>query len=148
MESAFLQSRGLDPQRDFKKVVFSMNHMASLMTLKAGKVDVAAVMERLVHAYEKNGKLASGDVRILWVSPPLPIQPVAVRKSLPTAFKEELRRAFLDMAGKDPETYRNILPKSMAAAYADMVFVPANDAMFDGLRQMARGVKNLSLLER
>jgi len=26
-------------------------------------------------------------------------------------------------------------------------YVAASDAMFDGLRQMARGVKNLSLLE-
>ncbi len=73
VENAFLQSQGLDPQRDFRKVVFSMNHIASLMTLKAGKVDVAACMQRLVDRYLQTGKLAAGDVRVIWVSPPIPI---------------------------------------------------------------------------
>jgi ABC-type phosphate/phosphonate transport system substrate-binding protein len=57
-----------------------MTHPASLLALKAGKVDVAATMQRLVAAYEKSGKLAKGDVRILWVSPNIPNQPVAVRQ--------------------------------------------------------------------
>jgi len=149
VEHAYLQSRGLDPQRDFRKVVFSMNHIASLMTLKAGKVDVAACMKRLVDGYLKAGKLAPGDVRVIWVSPPLPNQPTAVRKDLPAPFKEELRRALLEMHWRDPEAFAARTPKAFSAfAEAHLPYAPANDAMFDGLRQMVRSVKNLSLLER
>jgi phosphonate transport system substrate-binding protein len=146
VQNAFLQSKGIEPQRDFKKVVFSMSHPASLLTLKAGKVDVAATMTRLVDAYQKNGKLVNGDVRILWTSPNIPNQPIAVRKDLPQSFKDEIQRAFIEMPDKDPEAFANQTTKALPRP-AGTVFVAANDAMFDGLRQMARGVKNLSLLE-
>jgi len=146
VQTAFFQSRGIDPQHDFKKIVFSMTHPASLLTLKAGKVDVAAAMLKLVKRYEDMGKLKKGDVRVLWVSPPLPNQPIAVRKDLPAAFKEEIRRAFMDMAKKDPEAWANQYPKWYPAP-AGQVYVRADDHMFDGLREMARGIKNLSLLE-
>jgi phosphonate transport system substrate-binding protein len=146
VQTAFFQSRGIEPERDFKKIVFSMTHPASLLTLKAGRVDVAASMLRLVKRYEDMGKLNKGDVRILWVSPNIPNQPIAVRKDLPAAFKEEIRRAFLDMPQKDPEVWANQAPKSMPVQ-PGQVYVAANDHMFDGLREMARGVKNLSTLE-
>jgi phosphonate transport system substrate-binding protein len=148
VENAFLQSIGIEPQRDFKKVVFSMNHPASLMTLKAGKVDVAASMERIINQYQETGKLAKGDVRIIWTSPPIPSQPIAVRKDLPAGFIEEIRRAFIDMPKTDPQAWENLNPASVSGLLGSKApFVPANDAMFDGLRQMARNVKNLSLLE-
>ena len=146
VQSAFLQSKGLEPQRDFKRVVFSMSHPASLLTLKAGKVDVAASMKRLVDRYEKTGKLGHGDVRVLWVSPNIPNQPVAVRRDLPAAFKEDIRRAFIEMPTKDPEAWAN-QTSAAAPQPADTVYVAANDAMFDGLRAMARSVKNLNLLD-
>lgn len=147
VQNAYLQSRGLDPQRDFKKVLFSMNHPASLMTLKAHKVDVAASMERMVKRYLDTRKLAPGDIRVIWVSPQIPNQPIAVRKSLPAAFREEIRRAFLEMPQKDPVAWANMSPKTLPMP-AGQVYVPANDAMFDGLRKMAKGVPNLSLLEQ
>lgn len=145
VQNAFLQSKGIEPQRDFKKLVFSMTHPASLLALKAGKVDVAATMQRLLAKYEEMGKLSKGDVRIIWVSPDIPNAPIAVRKDLPQSFKEELRRAFINMPTKDPETWavQNYLKTSSGDAY-----VPANDSMFDGLREMARGVKDLSLLDQ
>jgi len=148
VQNAFLQSRGIEPQRDFKRVVFTNNHLASLMTLKAGKVDVAAVAQKLVDRYKRDGKIAPDEVRVIWVSPDIPNQPVAVRKDLPAAFKEEVRQAFVDMATKDRETWDSLVSKKYAGmVMPGTVYVAANDAMFDGLRQMAHGVKNLSLLE-
>ena len=146
VENAFLQSQGIEPTRDFKKVVFSLSHPASLLTLKAGKVDVAATMLRIVARYEETGKISKGDVRILWTSPNIPNQPIAVRKDLPQSFKEEIRRAFIDMPTKDPEAWAGQSTKALPIP-AGQVYVATDDAMFDGLRQMARGAKNLSLLE-
>jgi len=109
-------------------------------------VDVAASMQRLVKRYEETGKLARGDVRIIWISPNIPNQPIAIRKDLPASFKEEVRRAFLEMPDRDPETWKMQSPSTMPAP-AGQVYVAANDAMFDSLRKMARAVPNLSLLE-
>lgn len=146
VQNAYLQSVGLEPQRDFKKVVFSMSHPASLLTLKAGKVDVAATALKMADLYMENGKLARGDVRVIWTSPNIPNQPIAVRKDLSPEFKAEIQKAFLDMPEKDPDAFANQYPKTFPVP-PGTVYVPANDAMFDGLRKMARGVKNLSLLE-
>lgn len=147
VQNAFLQSQGIEATNDFKKVVFSLSHPASLLTLKAGKVDVAATMLRLIKRYEDTGKIAKGDVRVIWTSPNIPNQPIAVRKDLPAAFKEEIRRAFLDMPQKDPEAWANQSSKALPIP-AGQVYVAADDAMFDELRKMAHGAKNLSLLER
>ncbi|HKE27086.1 MAG TPA: phosphate/phosphite/phosphonate ABC transporter substrate-binding protein [Bryobacteraceae bacterium] len=146
VQNAYLQSQGIEPQRDFRKVMFTMNHLASIMTLKAGKVDVAAVNERMLNRWIQSGKLAAGDIRIVWTSPSIPNQPTAVSKSLPRPFIEEIRRAFLEMQQKDPSAFAARYSK-MYSGFARAPYVRADDSMFDGLRQMARNVPNLNLLE-
>jgi phosphonate transport system substrate-binding protein len=151
VQRAYFQSVGLDPDHDFKKVLFSNDHIASAMTLVAGKVDAAAIMEPVPgnvmyrRLFDK-GRLKEGDIRILWRSPRLPASPIVVRKDLPAAFKKEIQAAFVDMAQRDPALWK-IWPRS-GGDPAQTQMLPANDAMFDGLRAMARNVKNLSLLER
>lgn len=146
VQRAYFQSRGLDPDTDFKKTMFSTSHIASAMTLMAGKVDAAAMMETLpTKVLVQRGLIHSPDeIRILWTSPRLPSSPIAVRQELPAAFKEEIRQAFLAMPERDPELW-SMWPKISGSV--DDVFIRADDAMFDGLRKMARSVKNLSLLE-
>ena len=146
VENAFLQSKGLEPQRDFKQVVFSMSHPASVLTLKSGTVDVAACMLRIVKRYEDTGKLAKGDIRIIWTSPDIPNQPIAVRKDLPADLKESIQRALIDMPRNDPVAWANQVSKTLPRL-PGQVYVAANDQMFDGLRAMARGAKNINLLE-
>jgi phosphonate transport system substrate-binding protein len=124
-----------------------MTHPASIMTLKSHKVDIAATSQKVIDRYLHDGKIAAGDFRVIWTSPEIPNQPTAVRKSLPASFKDEIRRALLEMADKDPQAYKSMQTKAFSIPNGE-VYVPANDAMFDGLRAMARGVKNLSLLEQ
>ena len=147
VQRAYLQSVGLDPDKDFKKTMFSMNHVASAMTLIAGKVDAAAMMSNLPPLLISRGKLHPGDIRILWTSPPLPSSPIAVRKNLPKGFKEEIRQALLDIPTAAPDLWE-MWPSRKMESYRNSILIAGNDAMFDGLRQMARNVKNLSLLEQ
>ncbi|HKE84344.1 MAG TPA: phosphate/phosphite/phosphonate ABC transporter substrate-binding protein [Vicinamibacterales bacterium] len=150
VQRAYFQSVGLDPDRDFKKTLFSVNHPASALTLKAGKVDAAAMMEPepgniMYRRLFDKGRMKEGDLRILWRSPRLPASPIVVRKDLPDAFKKEIQAAFVEMAERDPELWK-IWPRS-GGDPTQTKMLPATDAMFDGLRAMARNVKNLSLLE-
>src|SRR5262249_16432333 len=137
---------GLNPERDFKKVVYSQNHMASALTLLAGKTDVAAIGETIVPAMVLSHQLKEGDMRFLWESPPLPEGPIAVRKDLPQEFKNRLRDALVAMRTKSPEAYLNMSAKIYRQRYENTMFIPAHDAMFDGLRKLARGVKTTELL--
>lgn len=148
VQSAYLQSRGIDPEHGFKKMMFSMNHLASAMTLKAHKVDVAAVSNMMMKRQIETGKIGANDLRFLWTSPPIPNQPIAVRKDLPENFKKEIQRAFIEMQQRDPQAWANHYPKAYAPLMRNMKYVPIDDSTFDGLRQMAKGVKNLSLLDK
>ena len=145
VQRAYFQSRGLDPDKDFKKTMFSMNHIASAMTLVAGKVDAAAMMESMPKTVAERGLAKPSDFRILWTSPHLPSSPIVVRRDLPDSFKREIQQALVDIPKQDPELWK-MWPRTNRTPTA--VLIRGNDAMFDELRAMARDVKNLSLLEQ
>jgi phosphonate transport system substrate-binding protein len=144
VQRAYFQSVGLDPDKDFKKTMFSMNHIASAMTLVAGKVDAAGMMESMPKTVARRGLAKESDFRILWTSPHLPSSPIVVRRDLPEGFKREIQQALIDIPTRDPELW-NMWPKTNRTSTS--VLLPGKDAMFDELRAMARNVKNLSLLE-
>jgi phosphonate transport system substrate-binding protein len=146
VQRAYLESIGLVPERDFKKVVYSQNHMTSALTLLAGKTDVAAVGESIVPAMIAAGQIKPGDLRNLWESPAIPEGPIVVRKDLPQDFKNRLRDAFVAMRTKSPEAYLNMSAKIYRSRYEKTMFVPANDSTFDDLRKLARNVKSADLL--
>ena len=150
VQRAYLDSIGINPEKDFRKVVFSNNHMASLMTLKAGKVDVAAVQSNMPSSMIKRGRLKEGEIRQIWISPPIPNSPVAVRKDLPADLKRKLQDALANMRTKVPDVYANIYSRSnsyYATQSQNTTYVRVSDATFDGLRRMARGVRTIQLLE-
>jgi phosphonate transport system substrate-binding protein len=145
VQRAYFQSIGLDPDKDFKKTMFSTNHVASAMTLMTGKVDAAAMMEIIPARLMKRNTLKEGDIRFLWMSPPLPSSPIIVRNGFSESFKRELQQALVELPDREPELWKT-WPHSNT--YTDPVLLPGNDAMFDGLRAIARNISNLSLLEQ
>jgi len=147
VERIYLDSIGVNPERDFKKVVFSSNHLASLMTLKAGKADVAAIEDYLPGVLAQRGKLKPGEIRTLWTSPRIPNSPVTVRGDLPEDFKKKVQDAFVEMSTKAPQVFKGIIAKNARPATQDGSYVRVSDAAFDELRKMARGVKQVQLLD-
>jgi phosphonate transport system substrate-binding protein len=140
---AYLQSIGINPDKDFGKVVFSGNHLASVMAIKAGKVDAGPVMKQvLIPRLIALGKLAPDDLRVLWTSDPIPDSPICVRKSLPGPLKEKIRQALLAMPQKDPPLF-NAFKELYRRPY--MTFVPAQDSDYDGLRKFAAQLKDFNL---
>jgi phosphonate transport system substrate-binding protein len=147
VQRAYLDSVGLDPERDFKRVVFSQNHLTSALTLLAGKADVAAIGETIVPALVRSHQVREGEIRYLWISPRIPEGPVVVRKDLPEDLKGKLREALIRMRALAPEAYLNMTAKIYRERYRNTEFVPATDILFDPLRTLARGVKQSRLLE-
>jgi len=141
---AFLESIGLNPEEDFKQVIFTMEHLASVMNVKSGKVDVAASMNSGLRRMIEKGRITEHDYRIIWESAAIISDVTAVRSDLPAEFKEELRQAYLDFPKQAPEEwakFRALLPDP------SLIWVKAVDSDFDELRRIARGVKNMQLLD-
>ena len=139
---AYLQSIGIHPDQDFGKVVFSGSHLASVMTIKAGKADAGSVMQQvLIPRLIALGKLAPDDLRVLWTSAGIPDSPICVRKSLSAPLQEKIRQALLAIPQKDP-----VLWKTIKEFYhrPNMTFVPVQDSSYDGLRAFAAQLKDVN----
>jgi phosphonate transport system substrate-binding protein len=140
---AYLETLGIDPERDFKQTIFSNNHTASIMTVKAGRVDLAAVTTTSLRNMIEKQRIAASDVRVIWESEPIMASIIAMRKDLPEDFKQELLAAYLGFAKAAPEAWAQVAPIYLTPG---VEWVAATDADFDSLRKLARGVKNLQLL--
>lgn len=70
--------------KDFKSVQFTGNHAASVEWLESGKVDAVAVFaddEKAKHgAWTRFAKNKKFQIKVLWVSEPIPNDPIVVRQ--------------------------------------------------------------------
>jgi phosphonate transport system substrate-binding protein len=140
---AYLETLGIDPERDFKQTIFSNSHTASIMTVKAGRVDLAAVTTTSLRNMIDMQRIAASDVRVIWESEPIMASIIAMRKDLPVDFKQELLAAYLGFSKAAPDAWAQVAPIYLTPG---VEWVAATDADFDSLRNLARGVKNLKLL--
>ncbi|BET68643.1 putative selenate ABC transporter substrate-binding protein [Opitutales bacterium ASA1] len=140
---AHLESLGIHAERDFKRAVFAMNHTASILTVKAGKVDLAAVTTTSLQNMITKGRIAADDVRLIWESEPIMASIIAIRADLPEAFRAEILAAYLAFADEDPEAWERIAPLYLTEGVR---WVAAHDRDFDALRVLARNVEHLELL--
>jgi len=105
----------LDPPAYFSKVIYSGSHEASMLSVKAGKVDIASTND--LDMARGEGKLWSRDkdFQVLWTSPLIPGSPMAWRKDLPLTLKTALREAFLGYKDKEGLSKLKISGYAMAA---------------------------------
>ena len=142
-----LQALGIDPDKDFKRIVYADGHLADIMAVNSGKVDAGAFSESFLPRLFAKGKMNPSDIHILWTSEPIPNEPVAVRKALPEKLKKEIQEAYLDMHTRDPELYASLI-KSTNTSNTGSTYIPVSDSTYDGLRHYALQVKQFNFLEK
>jgi phosphonate transport system substrate-binding protein len=128
----FVKELRIDPERYFSKVTYSGSHEASILAVKAGRIDAAATND-LDLARGEGKAWTRGDFDLLWTSKLIPSSPIAYRRDLPDSLKQALREAFLaydDAAG---------LKKLKLKGYA-----PADDAVYDPIREQIEVKKQLA----
>ena len=122
---------GIDPQKYFSKVLYSGGHEASILSIKAGKIDAASTNtldfnRGLGKAWNEN------DFNIIWTSDLIPGSPMAVRGDLPESLKKALKEAFISYNDKDG------LNKLKIKGY-----IEANDSMYNPIRDLIEVKKQL-----
>lgn len=91
---AMLIAAGIDPVKDFKKVVIAGSHSASLAALAEGRVDAAAASYNSFGKAVKKGAIDAKKFKPLAKSQPIPNPPLAMNKNLDSKIKVTLRKAF------------------------------------------------------
>ena len=133
----------MNPENTFREVVFTQNHGNSMMTAVTAKVDAAAVSSSTVQRFVEAARIDASELVVLWESDPIPNSVWYVRKELPAGLKRGIQQALLDMDEKDPELIAFYRERSRDP---EMAFVAVDDARFDGLRQIARSLDSMTLL--
>ena len=141
---AHLESMGINPEKDFKQVVFTGNHIASLMSVKSGKLDVAAVTRTFLDRVFKDGRVKREEIVVLWTSSPLHQSVVYTRPGLAPEFRQKLEAAYCDVHRERPEVWAGLrIFNSSGASH----YVPVKDSAFDEFRRIARGLEHMTLLD-
>lgn len=71
----------------FSRVSYAGSHARALAAVRAGRVDAALVSSQSLETALLRGIVARGELRTLWVSAPLPTDPLVLRKKLCPALK-------------------------------------------------------------
>lgn len=122
---------GIDPKKYFKKVIYSGGHEASILSVKAGKVDAASTNNLdfnrgIGKHWEKE------QFNVLWTSDLIPGAPVAARKDLPSSLRMALKGAFLSY--NDKEGLKRLKNKG---------FIKGDDSVYDSVRELIELKKQL-----
>jgi phosphonate transport system substrate-binding protein len=123
---------GLISGRDYTLRVLGA-HDAVALAVANKKVAAGGLSKPIYERLLKEGKISADQVRVLKDSPPIPEYMFTFRDGIDPAFKEEIRKAFVDL--KDP---------AALAVFRAESFIPAVDADVDRVRQWIAQIQAVS----
>lgn len=86
---------GINPEEDFKTIYYSGTHQASLIAVKEGKVDAAAIADEVYDLAISRDQIKASDLKVIFRSDPIPGSPFVVRTNLPKDLQANLKKALL-----------------------------------------------------
>jgi phosphonate transport system substrate-binding protein len=140
---AYLTSIGLNPDTAFKETIFAGGHLASVYTVKSGKVDIGCTAKLALDIMISRGMLKKDDIKILWTSNAIVSDPVVVSNDLNKDLAKKIQSAYLSMGTDAPEVLHHIL--KMLTMDKNLSFMVAQDSFYNGVRKIAGGIKDLKL---
>jgi phosphonate transport system substrate-binding protein len=134
---AFYKQNNIDPDKDFKSLVYAGGHDSVGLSIKNRKVDAGSMDDVTFNNMKEKGLLTDKDIKIVFKSEPIPGSPWAWRKDLPANLKEIIKQAYMNMAKEDPNAL---------SAYGGKVegYAETKDANYNIIRETAK-VLNLDL---
>jgi phosphonate transport system substrate-binding protein len=129
------KERGIDPVRDFKQVLYSGGHDATVLAVLNGKVDAGATYANSPDSddtawmrYLKDPKDVK-KIRAIAFSEPIPADNLVINGNLDEAIAKKVEEIFLQLS-RDPKG-----KQMMRDLYQIDGFVPATDRDYDSVRQ-------------
>jgi phosphonate transport system substrate-binding protein len=129
------KERGIDPVRDFKQILYSGGHDATVLAVLNGKVDAGATYANSPDSddtawmrYLKNPEDVK-KIRAVAFSEPIPADNLVINGNLDDAVAKKVEEIFLQLS-RDPKG-----KQMMRDLYQIDGFVPATDRDYDSVRQ-------------
>lgn len=133
----FMMEMGVDPKKHFGKLTFSGSHEASILAVANKKVEAASTNLSDMQQLIREGKVARGALRVIWVSKLIPNDPIVVRKDLPAGLRQAIQESFVTMKERHPEAF-----KEGGAFFG--AFAKADDSKYQVIRDLNETAKRLA----
>ncbi len=124
--SYYMKKADLDPKEIFSSVGYVGSHEASIVGVANNTINFGASNSDDLALVVGKGKADSNKIVIAWISPDLPMSPIAIRKDFPKDLKKKVIEAFLSAPGE--------LFSAPGLTYKG--FVAVDDKMFDPVVEM------------
>lgn len=128
--AAAFVAANITPEKDFKQVMYSGGHDATIVSVGSGKVDAGSVADRIYERGCAKGLADCAKLKVVWTSKPIPNDPLLYRKALPEDMKKKIREAFYSV--------KNLAFGEMGTVAR---FDPATDKDYDPVRDIAKALK-------
>ena len=103
----FAQNK-IDP-KTFFKLSRGANHEANALAVANKQVDVATNNSENLAIVKKKLPEKFSEIRVIWTSPLIPMDPLVIRKDLPEASKTKVRDFFYSYGKTNPQEKENLL---------------------------------------
>ncbi|NJO68382.1 MAG: phosphate/phosphite/phosphonate ABC transporter substrate-binding protein [Bacteroidetes bacterium] len=147
----YLNTINLAPEKSFKSVTFNRDYSAAVLTAVSGKVDLACTFSLALNRLIEKKRLKKEDYIVLWESEPYVSTPIAVRGNLPDDLKKNIRKAYLELAQKEPQLWENYKNKLYIMYPPDLrkqlIYIPSHDSIYNGIRHIARNCEGFKFLD-
>lgn len=129
--SVMFSQKGIKPTDYFSKVLYSGGHEASILSVKAGRVDAAST-NNLDFNRGLGKHWTKDDFNIIWKSSLIPGAPIAVKRDLPNSLKMAIKGALISF--KDVDGLKRLKNKG---------FINVDDSMYNSVRDLIKLKKQL-----
>jgi phosphonate transport system substrate-binding protein len=126
---AFAQKQ-FEPKGQFK-IVRSANHETNALAVANRQVDVATNNSENLDKIKERQPEKFKDIKVVWTSPLIPLDPLVLSKQLPEASKAKLKTFFYNYAKTDPREKEIVMKISKLAG-----FKPSSNAQLVPIRQL------------
>ena len=126
---AFAQNK-IDAKTHFK-IVRSANHETNALAVANKRVDVATNNSENLDKIKVRQPEKFKDIKIVWTSPLIPLDPLVLNKQMPDATKTKIKDFFYNYAKTDPREKEIVMKISKLAG-----FKPSTNAQLTPIRQL------------
>jgi phosphonate transport system substrate-binding protein len=127
---------GIDPEKDFKTIIYAGTHNGVELAIKNKTVDAGADSDTSYNLMVKEGQIDPKVNVIIYESDPIPGSPIAIRSDLPEELKKTIKEALISM---DQQTFYKVQGWGDIEKYTE-----AKDSDYDVVREVAK-ILNLDL---
>lgn len=140
----------VDPKTAFK-VVRSANHEANALAVANKQVDVATNNSENLDKIKQRQPEKFKDIKVVWTSPLIPLDPMVWHKELPQATKDKIKTFFVNYAKTDPKEKEVVMNLSKLSGFkesSNAQLIPIRELDLFSKRTKIENDTNLSEAEK